>query len=237
MHKQLKIASVFVIALALSGCEFSNSLSSNSESLSGENGLGQPVIPEALNLKAQINEGAYAGMEVVRIDALEKKLVLSVPLPIPFGRPLRRNLDSSDIDGGFWEIRQYDINQWMLELHLPLSNFVAGKFDRIPAARLPNGQALPGIAAGELPGFALRWQDEDGDKELFLYLGGGTVAVFVPTRGFDPFFAINIPLRDQKQERVGWFSTVPETESYFGGIYMALLLPKQVAKWIADNLE
>ena len=130
----------------------------------------------------------------------------------------------------------YESNKWAFELHLPLKNFIKGKFTNIPAALLPNGWPLPKVATGELPGFAVKWDDED-NKELFLYLGGGNFAIFVPTYNFDPTFMIEVPIKNKVKDTVGWFITIPETEEYYGGFYMAGIMPENLATWVDDNLQ
>ena len=231
------------LSLALTGCNFGSAINSQSvnqgpDSGGNNGGQGGGVIetPEELDVIGKINDGAYAGLEVLRIDPVAQEMIMSIPMPIPFGKPVRKELNGNDLNGGYWELKQYEMNKWVVEIHIPLGHLVQGKFSEVPSAKLPNGQNLPGIASGELPGFAVKWQDDDEEKEIFIYLGGGTAAVFVPTYNFDPFFAINIPIKDKEQKRVGWFSTVPETDAYYGGIYMAILLPKNTAKWIDENL-
>ncbi|MEC9284273.1 MAG: hypothetical protein VX642_16280 [Bdellovibrionota bacterium] len=237
-----------VLALGLTACD--SQLSSQSvdsinggQSTPGGGDSGVIEIPEELDLVGKIGEGAYAGLEVVSIDPVNKEFIMKIPMPIPFGKEVKKAFNDNDLSGGYYMLTQYEINKWAVEIHLPLEKFVNGKLNEVPAAKLPNGQDLPGIVSGELPGFAIQWEDDSGDKEFYLYLGGGNAAIFVPTYNFDPFFAINIPIKDENKNRVGWFSTVPEMNDSdgnliaYGGIYMAILLPSDLAKWIDNNLQ
>lgn len=196
----------------------------------------EPIDPSVPELQGKIDAGSYKGLQVISIDRAKKELVVTVPVPLPLGKPIRKDINSNDIDGAYWELKMVESNKWVMEVHIPMSNLVKGKFSDIPPALLPNGNPLPSIPTGELPGFAVKWEDGD-DKEFFLYLGGGTLAIFVPTFNFDPFFMVEVPIRNKKKDKIGSFWSIPETEAYYGGFYLATVLPVEIAQWIDDNLQ
>lgn len=241
-YKVKRLFLTAVLSLSLAAC--SNNLVNSSNGGNGKSDCGTsaecttpPIIdPSVPTLEGKIDAGSYKGMQVITLDRANQAMVITIPVPLPIGKPIKKDIDSDKIKGAYWELKMYASNKWAIEVHIPLVNLVKGKFSDIPAALLPNGNPLPKVPSGELPGFAVKWDDGE-DKELFIYLGGGTVAIFVPTYKFDPFFMVEVPIKTKKKDVVGYFITIPETEAYHGGFYLASILPKEIAQWVDDNLQ
>ncbi|MFK8138017.1 MAG: hypothetical protein AB8E15_06635 [Bdellovibrionales bacterium] len=205
------------------------------------------------SLTSVIAGGEHSNMEALFIDLETEELVIRMPLPLPFGKVKTGNLGGKeDIS---YEIRrvQYDGDKttWALQLRIPLANLVKNKFKDYPSNQLPTSYPildscaiwgseceytydLPGVATGELPMLGLTW---DEDNDFYLYLGGGNIAVFIPTGSFDPYFYIAQPLWDNEQNVTGYFALIPENKDKDEepGLYMAGILPPEIAKWIDDN--
>lgn len=234
----MKLLSIFVIGFSLSACK--NALTSNSNNNGGLDCSDASLCIDPANpipdVTGKISEGAYSGLEVISINHENQTLVMSIPTPLPFGKAIKKPLKDDNLEDAYIELKQYAPNKWLVQVVIPLKNLVSGKFDPLPSTGLlPTGQPLPGVISGEIPGFAVKWDDGD-DKELFLYIGSGMVGIFVPTHNFDPFIHLDIPIEDKRKNLVGWFSTIPETNQYYGGFYMSHLLPSELAKWIDNNL-
>lgn len=191
---------------------------------------------ELPNFQLKVEGSTYDKFKMVELDKENLEVIVSMPMPIPLGRPETGSFPNADLEGVYWKSEETGLNQWKYSIHIPLNKFIKDKFSHVNTSTLPNGDSLPQVTGGELPAFALKWTINK-ERDLYLYLGGGMLAVFIPTYDFDPYFYYTYPLKNSTGQTSGFFITIPEKNSYSGGFYMVMQLPVKISDWVDTNLN
>jgi hypothetical protein len=193
--------------------------------------------PEFQNLKVSgaVKEGKYEDRKLVYLDTANQMLVVQLPtlaLPAMVGN-LGQTISVPQLPGTSLNLEVSSDGNLTLVARIPLAQVMQGA-SFIPAQRLPNGDPLPAIPDGELPGLAVDLNSQ-GSVKGYLYLGKGTVGAFVTTP-FNPTVAMQLPIYQGNGSTLGYLTTVPDKNSSPGGIFMSVKLPADVARIIDDAL-
>ena len=187
----------------------------------------------AIELDASITNSIIGSHKVLEFDRPARTIIVRVPF-LP-GIPLISTspMPISDIPGATTQlVAENGSTYWVLRI--PLATWLRG-IQSLPKGRLPNGDRLPSIPDGELPqtGFSI---DRGGQLRGSIYLGPTVIAFFVATR-FDPILGWEVPIRNSSRTRTyGHFAAVPAKQGSSGGFFMALALPRDLARAIDDLL-
>lgn len=227
--KLLACASVMLFA---SGCG-----SGMSALTAGSDNNGSFSSPEFQNLKMDgaVKEGKYEDRKLVSLDQENKMLVIYLPtlaLPVMVGN-LGQSISVPELPGTSLNLEVASDGNLNLVLRIPLSHVMRGA-SFIPAQRLPNGDPLPAVPDGELPGLAIDLNNQ-GSVKGYLYLSRATVGAFVTTP-FNPMVAMQLPIYQNNGAVLGYLTTVPEKNSSPGGIFMSVKLPADIARVIDSAL-
>ncbi|MDZ4661159.1 MAG: hypothetical protein SGJ18_06015 [Pseudomonadota bacterium] len=174
-------------------------------------------------------------VKLIGVDKVNKTLTLRVPITgADFPEIIveipqlagARVLTGNDVDGkGF------------INLEIPLE-LLLKYVDIGNPKRLPNGDPLPAVPGGELPGVAVNFPVEN--VRIHIYLGVEVLGIYVEVP-FDPHVKLTLPLKTQKadgtQERtVGYLSSVPKKNQFAGGFFLSLVIPEAIARQLDELL-
>jgi hypothetical protein len=250
-HKRLLVSSTLFIGL-LAGCSVGPGYSvydtvcakcseSNGDSASSTDGSDRasqslPSREEVftqVNLKASIQGGSYDGLMAVDFDVKQESLILHLPLAVnPF--IIGVSGEVPDLPGVTFATTEGKDGSKFLSLRVPLKYVIKGVKNLNPA-RLPNGDPLPNIPAGELPGLGLQLM-KDNNVTLNIYIGVDVVALYVESP-FDPYIKMTFPIKNQAGSKiVGYFSTIPEKDAHSGGFFLSHALPQETAEYLDKHV-
>lgn len=211
-----------------------------SASTAGSDGNGAFSSPEWQNLKVEgeVKEGKYEDRKLVSLDKVAKELVVRLPtlaLPIMIGN-LGQTITIPELPGTTVNLQVSADGSLEMVLRIPLTQLMRGA-SFLPSQTLPNGDALPAVPDGELPGLAIGAIDlnSKGSLKGYLYLGKATVGAFVTTP-FNPIVAMQLPIYQNSGAVLGYLTTVPDKTGFPGGIFMSVKLPADIARLIDDLL-
>ncbi len=222
------LASATVIIFA-TGC------GSGMSSIGSSENNGSFSSPEFQNLKmdGSVKEGKYEDRKLVTLDKENKVLVVQLPtlaLPAMVGN-LGQAITVPQLPGTTFTLEVAEDGNLTLVARIPLSQVMQGA-SFIPAQRLPNGDPLPAIPDGELPGLAVDLNNQ-GSVKGYLYLSRATVGAFVTTQ-FNPVVSMQLPIYQSNGSVLGYLTTVPDKNGSPGGIFMSVKIPADIARVIDD---
>lgn len=252
MKKQMNALILILAAMVLTNCSpkgFQAAGVSTSTSIGGNNGgLGGGVIPPVDNVTKPIDTVNMQGMVestqassfnktlTFDLDKVKGEFIIMIPFPAGFQfSPSGSFSKYPDIHFG----PAMDLNGNMkLAVRIPVKYIVKG-INFLPAARLPNGDALPMMPSGygELPSLALSFPANG--TELSLYIGVNAVGLFVtlPENIAIPF-GFTFPVKSaDKSKTYGFLSYVPPKGMYAPGMFVSTIVPPNVSRILEDYFK
>jgi hypothetical protein len=229
-------------AATLSACGSQLELT-NGSSESGSNS-GQEA-PEVTWSKVEnavdgtVTSGSEAGRLVVYIDRANQALVLVTPIPT---FPLMAPIDVPDLPGTVIFSKEEN-GLYFLAAQVPLEHVIKGAQFGDPA-RLPNGDRIPYIVAGEPYGFSIDFPQQK-DYRAYLYLSVEAVGLFVESEKVNDLGKICIipqacssTLKGRNGRQVnGYYAIIPPKRQFPAGIYIATQLPAGLGAVIDDLIR
>ncbi len=239
---------LLLVCLLLSACGGKNGFgltepkaASDGNSKSGGGTPGSPGSPSSpaptwdkVSLDGFQNGGSNDGRMVVSIDKLNQSflMVLPIPLPIPLVAPLAiPNLPGATMSS------QFDSSGGQsVAISIPLKLLVRQAVFS-PNERLPSGDGLPFVPAGELPGFAIDFPQMQNYR-IHLYVGVDIAAAFVELPDLGLPIGWTAPVKNlNKTKIIGAIGYVLPKPSFSGGMYLAAQLPGDLARAINDLIR
>lgn len=241
--KKLFISLVAVGSLAITACGSKNGFDAGSAGSLGDDGSSQgtpgtPGTPgnswEKVDYQGKADGGPNNEKLVVYIDKVNQALILVLPIPVLI--PIISPMPIDKLDGAkLTSFTNADGSQNMA-ISIPLRKIVRGGAFT-PNERLPNGDPLPFVPAGELPGFGIEFP-QMRNYQIYLYVGVNVAAAFVelPDVGL-PITFISPVKNKAKTKVVGAVGYVAPKNNYDGGMYLAAQLPAELARTIDDLIR
>ncbi len=181
--------------------------------------------------------GNYAGQLVVFVDKANQSLLLVLPIPaIPGLTVFKDAVQIPELEGAF--LTNYTDNNGgsSLAVNIPLKLLIKGAAF-MPNERLPNGDKLPFVPAGELPGFGIQFPNMPNYR-IHLYIGVNVAAAFVELPDFGLPLGATFPIKNKTKTRViGAIGYVTPKNNFPGGMYLAAQIPDDVANMIDDLIR
>ena len=107
----------------------------------------------------------------------------------------------------------------------------------MPNQKLPSGDDLPYVPAGELPGFAVQFPQMP-DYRIHLYIGVNVAAVFAELPNVGLPIGFLFPVKNlAKTKVIGAIGYVMPKATFAGGMYLATQLPADLARLIDDLIR
>lgn len=178
----------------------------------------------------------FEGQLVIKVDKDNQALILILPIPAFAFMPFTSKLNIPEIPGAFITSYTNSKGDKQLAVSLPLQTVLKGaKF--LPNQKLPNGDNLPFVPAGELPGFAIQFP-QNPDYRVHLYVGVNVAAAFVELPGIDlPISALSRVKNGAKTKDVGAIGYIAPKGNFDGGLYLAAQIPDKMAAVIDDLIR
>ena len=239
--KNLIIAMMAVSSLALTSCGSKSGFDTAASATGindGQGGIGNPdsSLPtwEKVDFQGKADGGPSDQKLVVYIDKVNQALLLVLPIPVLI--PVISPMPIPDLSGAFLTSYTNNDGSQNMAVSIPLRLIVRGG-SFMPNERLPNGDALPFVPAGELPGFAIEFPQMQ-NYQIHLYVGVNVAAAFVelPDVGL-PFGFISPVKNKAKTKVVGAIGYVAPKNNFDGGMYLAAQLPAELARAIDELIR
>ncbi len=168
------------------------------------------------------------GKMVVQIDKANQALILILPLPAFALLTFASRVDIPELEGAYFMSYKNSDGSTQVAISVPLKYVLKGA-EFLPTQTLPNGDALPYIPAGELPGFAIQFPQQP-KYQVYLYIGVNVAAAFVelPDLGIPVGGTVKVKNKAKTKE-VGAIGYVPAKGNHDGGLYLAAQIPNDMA--------
>lgn len=216
-------------ALLMAGC-------GGGSSSGGSDNNSASSTPDWQNLKMDgaVTQGKYENRKLVSLDKANKLLLIHLPtlaVPVLVGNSVGQTITVPQLPGVSMDLELAADGNLDLVLKVPLSLVMHGA-SFMDSQKLPNGDPLPAIPDGELPGLALDLNNT-GSVKGYIYLAPATVGAFVTTP-FNPMVSMQLPIYQGNGAVLGYLTTVPDKNSYPGGIFLDVKIPADIARIIDD---
>lgn len=195
----------------------------------------------ASDTNGTVNGGTNDGSLVIQIDKVRQSLVLYIPLPSIFLASVT-GIQIPEMPGASVEMVPQTDGSNALGVVIPLKYVIKGG-DFATYGKLPNGDAVPFIPAGEAHGFAIDFPQRPNYR-LHIYVAVNAAAVFVETPDwklpaeFAVLPTIGFPVRNSAKTQVnGYFAVVPNRGNFASGVYVASRIPNKAAALIDQMLR
>jgi hypothetical protein len=178
--------------------------------------------------------GATDQALVIYIDRPNQSLIFVLPIRVII--PIFNQVEIPNLPGAHLLTYKDPQNGDSLAVSVPLKYIIRGAQFGEPQ-KLPNGDALPYVPAGELPGFAIDFPQMK-NYQIHLYIGVSVAAVFaeLPKLGL-PFGFLQPVKNPDKTKIVGAIGYVPPKNTFAGGMYLATQLPADLARTIDELIR
>lgn len=237
-----------VLAALLSGCSKNSGYEaasngtpapSTGDNNNGQNNGGGNNNPgntlDSVDMKGYVAGGDNEGLKSIDFDKVRGELILTVPVGLDFTVPLLTGSIQKYPDILFQTTKGNDGKTYFV-IRVPVKYVLRGVNNTSPS-RLPNGDPLPGVPAGEAPsvGFSLSAGD---NRKVYIYMGVEVVAVYFETTflSCQPSWpicpsTIALPIYNQNRtKQLGTFAAVVGKNGGNGGFYVATQIPPEMAK-------
>lgn len=245
MNKFFKIMILTLALAGLTNCsKGSVSQSSTAPSLNNGQGTGgdgttnnpPPAPIDSVDLKGAVdsNDGNNKAL-TFDFDKTRGEFIIMVPMPAGVSfTPIGSFSKYPDIT--FSPIFDSATQKMKFGVRIPVKYILKGA-TFLPAASLPNGDALPAMPAGygELPSLALNFP-QNGNTQITLYIGVNAVGLYVslPDNAALPF-GFQVPIRNSdKTKTYGYLTYVPKKGTYAPGLFVSTLIPPAMARILED---
>lgn len=239
-------AALLVAASLMGGCSsgFQGNSTAGSNAGSGNNdgqGGGGGTIPSPIqnvDLKGYINGGNYDETQTFDFDRTRGELIVRIPL----GMDPNVFIGSGSLEKlpgvSFYTTMSSDGNYHFV-ISIPVRYVLRG-VTTLPSNRLPNGDPLPMMPAGELPSVAFTL-NPNSTRKAYLYLGVDAIGLYVESEwltckaGSPLCVSLSFPVRNQtKSKVVGYFSLLPGKNGATGGAFISSIIPPEIARILDD---
>lgn len=247
-QKQLKTFSMLILGLCflLSTSCMPNRLYSQDSLNSGLDNQSGQVAPtpgqniDQVDMKSLVddsqNKMGFNGMVAFDLDKTRGEFIVLIPLPSGFVfTPSGAFNKYPDIT--FSPV--FDASGKMkLAVRVPVKYVLRG-VNFIPAARLPNGDPLPAMPAGqgELPALAISFPQQN-NTQISIYIGINALGAFItlPQSAALPLpVNITLPLKNRDKSRTfGYLTYVNAKNGYPPGLFVATGVPASFARILED---
>lgn len=197
-------------------------------------GTGQQPI-DKVDMKGYVDGGDYDQTKTFDLDKTTGHLLVNLPL----------GLDSTIVLGSgsvpslpgltFNTILGAD-GRTYIQFRIPI-NYVLRGVNTLPANRLPNGDPLPMMPAGEYPSTALSLDTHTNDgRKIYLYIGVDAIGIYVESKWLS---CANLPIcinptfpikNTARTKIVGYLSLIMAKGQHSGGFFVSTVVPPDIAR-------
>lgn len=246
MRTMTRVILMSLTAAMMAACSASNGgleteMPLPSQGGDGNNGQNDPSAPNSplqqVDMKGYADGGEFQGVKTVDLDKNTGELIISLPLGIDSSViigsatiPQLPGVTFSTTIGG--DGRTYVVMRVPLRYILRSVNL-----GTIPANRLPNGDPLPMMPAGEYPNLAFSLATNNGDqRRIYIYLGVDAIGVYVESKWLDcsnlPIcLNLTVPVKNAAKTKVlGYLTMVMAKNGHQGGFFLGTKIPAEFSR-------
>jgi hypothetical protein len=238
------LGSLISLSLILAACTdggFQASQLGDANTIQSTNSAGQNTAPavklptayEKLDLEGYVSGGSYDSAFAMKLDKTNDTIIMN--LPIPAGPFSNIYLDIPNLKGAKIKTYYDTSNAPQVAISIPLNHILHAVIN-LPVSTLPNGTALPAMPSGEAPFLALGL-NQNSENKVYLYIGVNAVGVFIENSYIPSNLGMTFPIKNKMKTKIlGYFTVVPKSGSFNGGLFCALPLPTGIAKIMDDHM-
>lgn len=243
MKKQisiLMIASLMTSSFGLVGCSGKTGFQSLDSTLNGSTGNGSQgngdtggntdnqASWDKVDIDGYSQSMESKGQLVIQLDKVNQAVILILPIPAFAFLPFFPKADIPELEGAYFTSYQTADGSNQLAISVPLKHVIKGA-EFLPDEKLPNGDPLPYVPAGELPGVAIQLP-QHSKYQVHLYIGVDVAAAFVELPDFGlPVGGIVKVKNKNKTKEVGAIGYILPKGNYDGGLFLAAKIPKDMS--------
>ncbi|MDG0815679.1 hypothetical protein [Bdellovibrio svalbardensis] len=193
-----------------------------------------PSAYDKLDMEGYVSGGAYDSNFAVKLDKENDALIVN--LPIPAGPFSNIYVDVPNLKGAKIKTYYDANNKPQVAISVPLKHVLRG-VSTLPSSKLPNGNALPAMPSGEAPSLAFGL-NANSENKVYLYIGVNAVGLYIENSYIPQYIGITLPIKNKAQTKIlGYFTIVPKSGNFSGGLFTSFPLPNDIAKIIDDHLS
>lgn len=219
------------------GFQSLSSIADNSSQSTGGGTAPTPTTPSAydkLDMEGYVSGGSYDNNFAIKLDKENDALIVN--LPIPSGPFSNLYIDVPELKGAKIKTYYDANNRPQVALSVPLKYVLRG-VSTLPSSKLPNGNALPAMPSGEAPSLAFSL-NANSENKVYLYIGVNAVGLYIENSYIPEYIGITLPIKNKAQTKIlGYFTIVPKSGNFKGGLFTSFPLPNEIAKIIDDHLS
>ncbi|MFN3697624.1 MAG: hypothetical protein ACK4VO_09290 [Pseudobdellovibrio sp.] len=221
----------------------SNNGNNNDQSGGSVTPIANPI--DQIDLKSRVDDsgntlsklGGMNGALTFDFDKTRGEFIIMIPMPngLVF-TPSGGFKNYPDIT--FGPIFDATTGKVKVAVRIPVKYVLKG-INTIPAARLPNGDSLPAMPAGqgELPSLGLSFP-QNGNTQVFIYIGINALGLYVtlPDSAALPLpINITVPVKNKdKSKTYGFLTYVNAKSGHPPGLFVSTGVPNEVARVLED---
>jgi len=258
MKRTTKYTLLFCALLSFNSCAkngLSTDLQSKTDTAQGgqnvgdgnSSGNGGAVTPvpapiDQVDLKSRVDDSSnkISGMNgalTFDFDKTRGEFIIMIPMPngLVF-TPSGGFKNYPDIT--FGPIFDATTGKVKVAVRIPVKYVLKG-INTIPAAKLPNGDALPAMPAGqgELPSLGLSFP-QNGNTQVYIYIGINALGLYVtlPDSATLPIpINITVPVKNKdKSKTYGFLTYVNAKNGHPPGLFVSTGVPNEMARILED---
>lgn len=235
---------VAILAIAFSASCGQNSLESlpslNSGSQndgSGDTDPDSPTPPTAppeayqkLELSGIVGGGSYEDLTVLNLDKTQGRFSFKLPLNVSLAEATYQTTLSKLLI----ETAKVQTTKSEVSVQLPLQ-YLYADLSKLTSKGLPNGNALPMMPYSQLPSLSLALSSTE---RVHLYFSPGAFGYFLESSSIPSSVQMTAPILNTARTRtIGYFTVIPKSGSYAGGLFISFILPSDIGVIIQEYLE
>lgn len=178
----------------------------------------------------------FAGQLVIQIDKKNQALLLILPIPSFVFLPFISKLEVPEVPGAYFTSYKNSKGDKQLAVSIPLQTVLRGS-SFLPNQRLPSGEALPYVPAGELPGVAIAFP-QNPNYRVYLYIGTNIAAAFIELPDISVPISGVFPVKNaNRTKEIGAIGYIAPRLNFNGGLFLAAQIPDRMAVIIDDLIR
>lgn len=193
-----------------------------------------PLIPpesyQKLELSGIVGGGSYEDLTVLNLDKTQGRFSFKLPINVALAEAIYQ----TSLTKLLIETTKVQTSKSDVSVQLPLQ-YLYADMSKLPRKGLPNGNALPMMPESQLPSLSLALSSTEA---VHLYFGSGAFGYFLESTSIPSSVQMTAPILNTARTRtIGYFTVIPKSGSYSGGLFISLILPSDIGITIQEYLE
>lgn len=206
----------------------------NGQSTPGGGG-STPRPIDSVDMKSYIEGSEYDKTKTFDLDKTTGDLLVNLPLGLD-SSILIGNASVQQLPGVTFSTIIGTDGRTYLQLRVPIKYVLRG-VSTLPAGKLPNGDALPLMPAGEYPSLAFQINTNNAQvRNIYLYVGVDAIGVYAESPWVSCYGLpvcldrLSFPVKNSTGTKIsGYFSLIMPKGQSLGGFFVSTVVPPSIA--------